>query len=222
MGKRTTVHLTDAQEQALQAITSETDLSQSQAMRRLLNVGLDHTDEYSELLPEHVRIGRERERVKEAAKLTDWREGFEGRAKKALLRRWKNGYTADGLDDKASDYIAEASVLWPDDDERTEEAIRYVEATAEALKDRAESSEHDPLDVEADLAAFEGVQAAEESEAVEAVDEETMEQLVRQAYDRLKNTPATPEMVIDGLSRAFDVPEEAAEKAVEKAQEARK
>jgi hypothetical protein len=222
MGKRTTVHLTDAQEQALDAVTDETDLSQSEAMRRLINEGLDATDDWSELIPEHVRIGRERERVKEAARLTDWREGFEGRCKKALLARWKNGYTADGLEDKAEDYVAEASVLWPDDEERTREAIQYVEATVEALKDRAEDTAHDPLDVEADLAAFEGVQEAEASEAVEELDEETMEQLVRRAYDRLKNSPATPEMVVDGLSRAFDVPEEAAERAVEKAQEARK
>jgi hypothetical protein len=220
MSRQTSVYLRDGQMEAVEAVVSETDLSKSETIRRLVAEGLDSVDGWDDLIPEHVQIKQDREAVKAENRVNDWRGGFEGRVKDALVRRWKNGYAPDELADVASGYVEEARVLWPNDEQRQAEAVAYVREAVDQIAEAHDEAEVDPLDVESAVAAFDGMSQSQREQAVEEVDEDKMEELVRVAYQRLKDSRATSGMVVDGLSRKFEVQEEVAEEAVERARDA--
>jgi hypothetical protein len=220
MSQQTSVYLRDGQAEAVEAIVDQTELNKSQAIRRLVDEGLDAVDDWQQLIPEHIQIKNQREEVKAKNRVNDWRGGFEGRVKSRLVERWKNGYKPDELADVAQGYVEEARILWPDDEERQAEAVTYVREAVETVREAHGDAEVDPLDVESDLAAFDGMAQAERDRELEQVDDEMLEEMTRVAYQQLKESGASSAMVIDGLSGRFDTTEAVAEEAVERARDA--
>lgn len=233
---RTTVYLSDGQLKAIDEIVVESkttenvpEFSQSQAIRELLDAGLDASDDLMALLDEETRVLVERSRLMDKeGKVRNLRTGFETRVKDNFKRRFENGYTADQLQEFALNMRREAELLWPewaeeDYSERRQEALDYIDEVTEAAVDAAEKSTWDPLDPEAVFSQHSGVE--EGMQTAEALDGDLVDELVEQAENLLSTRttgsgvrPALdPDEVIGRLQERPDVEEEVAVEAVRRA-----
>lgn len=211
MTHRSSVVLSDGLKDAIETLSRESykredvpDLSQSEAIRQLIQAGIEHSD-LTDLMSEHELVALRREQVKNENKLRDWREGFEGRVKQETVRRFKNGYTPDGLAKFSVGMKDEARVLWWDDDnpehvERRREAIEYVDRVVEQAREDYDRSEHDPLDVETMFASFSGVSEGEARERLEGVNlGAEARQMIDQAPD------PDPEAIATALANRHEI-----------------
>ena len=153
---------------ALDEISGQFETSRSEVVRQMLwDVLEDESNEWTP--PEHERILADRERVKHENKVRQLRGGFRSRIRRDLKRRFKNGWSPQEIRQTLPGYVAEADVLWPEDDEATERAEEITEELMERYVQAWETSEWDHDDL---FSGFSGVQAGRESEEDERTQEE--------------------------------------------------
>lgn len=229
----TTLRYSAEQQQAIDDIVRESkqtddvpDLSQSEALRRLIEVGLEHADDLGDLVGEETRILLARQQFKErAAKVNNLRTGFETRVKDNFTRRFKNGYKAEQLSKFAANMREEARILWPEylietvDDETAEEyrrrrreCIDYVDAVVEAAIEAVETSEHDPLDPESMFENFGGVEEGRDRRSVQrqGADLEAEARLLLEAAQR-----PDPDAIATAIAKEHGVARRTAKDAVD-------
>jgi hypothetical protein len=205
------------------------ELSQSETLRRLLDVGLDHADDLGDLVTEETRILLARQQFKDReAKVRNLRTGFETRVKRNFKRRFENGYKPEQLRDFAANMRQEARILWPDylidsvDDERAQKmrqrrraCIDYVDRVVEAAVEAVEDSDYDPLDPDEIFDGFEGVERGRDQQAVEGrlddIEQEARE-MARRASSPEPDDLARALMKQHGVGRS--VAQQAADDAV--------
>lgn len=212
----TTVRLPEETMASIREAVRETErredvptMSQSELLREALTTGLEQTD-LLDLLPEHKRVAYQRERIKEKNRLRDWRAGFETRVQRQLRRRFKNGYTPEGLQQFAIGMKEEARVLWPDDPETLDEKLEYVDAAVEQAREDYEVSEHDPLDI-GSMYQFSGVEEGRERERTKAQREQIEEQAEKMAATASDPDPAA---MADALANRYTISDELAAEIV--------
>jgi len=178
------------------------DLSQSEAIRRLLEVGLEETDDLSELVSDETRILLARQSFKETeGKVRNLRTGFETRVKRTFKQRFENGYSPEQLREFGLNLREEARILWPDwflstleESEAAEmrarrrECIEYVDRVVEAAVEAVETSDRDPLDPDAIFNRYEGVEDGRQRQAVE----DQLDEVEQDARD-LARTASSPD-----------------------------
>lgn len=185
---RFSVHLKDKQQQAIDDIVRESkvdtdvpDLSQSEVVRRLVDVGLEESDDLRSLVDDASLVLLRRERFKDReAKLTNLRSGFEPRVKGHFTKRFENGIAPEQLLEFAQNMREDARLLWPeelapDDPEEAEqyharrrEVIDWIDATVEAYIDAYQESDHDPLDPDEIFSHYGGVECGREKQQAQA------------------------------------------------------
>ena len=194
--ERTTVHLREAQVQAIKEYSAESkkqdhvpELSMSETIRHLIDLALEEHPELLELIDEETIVRLQREQfIDEQANVTNWRSGFESRVHDHFKRRFENGYSAEALTEWACNARREAEILWPewaDEDysERRQEALEYVDSMLEAAVEAAEQSSWDPLDPETAFDEYTGVEEGVAEEAAQQVSGAIVDEAVRLIRD---------------------------------------
>lgn len=98
---------------ALDSLADEIDTSKSQVIRDVLREEIIDPDLAD--LPEHLVIQSKREQMKRQNRVTDLREGFEGRTRKQLHTRYYSGdYDCESIRRVAENYHREVEILWPE------------------------------------------------------------------------------------------------------------
>jgi len=199
---------------AIEELAHEYRTSKSEVARNLLTTGLEQEPE--DVIPEHDLIAYKRDEIKRENRVKDWRGGFETRVKQEFTRRFKNGYKPEDLAAFADGYRQEAHLLWPEDDERRNDALAYIDAMLEEARKAMETSEYEPLDPETAFSSFSGV---EDGTARESVDDDVFQAIVQDARSRLsdptKSVKADDPGFVKALSKAHSVPEQVAQDAVD-------
>jgi len=232
--KRTTVHLREAQDESVEEIVRESvaredvpALKRSEALRKLLDAGLEESD-LGDLVSEATVVRhREEEFEEKDGWLTNQRTGFETQVQRHFKNRFENGYRPEQLEEWAENMRQRAYHLWPPDvgpdySERREEALAYVDAHLEAAKEAAEASEFDPLDPEETYSGYSGVEKGRTREGVEfdrlvsdAVDRLAPSE--RGSYDTNRTRGPDPDAVGRALAKDHGVSEDLAAEAVDRA-----
>lgn len=187
------------------------ELSKSEAVRRLLDVGLDESD-LSDLLSESSIVSLREERyMADDGDLVNKRTGFETQVYRHFRTRFQNGYTPEQLEEWADNMRAKARAYWPEDvgedySDRREQALGYVEEVLREAQAAAETSEYDPV-APTNFREYEGVQRGAETEDRRR----RLSDSVRFADD-LRDRGKDREAIHSALIRIHDLdPEEAAE-----------
>jgi hypothetical protein len=223
---RATLHLRDDQQEAVEEMYRDScsredveALSKAEIFRRLIDVGLSNVEEaddtLAEIVPEHVRVEHERERIKRENRVADLRGGFRGRVRDQLRRRFKNGYDPEHIAAVATGYLREAGILFEGD--ARQEAEEYVSQVVERYREAYEASEYDP-DGEDPFSVFDGVRLGRD------VEDDEMEALIDDAETRLRDarsrlTNPDPDAIAHILTKYHDVERETANEAVREAQQ---
>lgn len=207
---QTSVYLRDEQIEAIADLARESqqrddlpDLSKSEVHRRLLDAGIETDPQLSELIPDHREILYQRERfIDGEVKLQRLRTGFEGRCKRTTKTRFKQGIRPDELDRLGEGLKRDATILWPDDDDRRGEAIDYVDRLIDACRDAIETSDFDPLDPDTIFGSFETVaEAVEREDADDSGVIEALRSEIRDRIDRAGDLNA----LADALAKQYDL-----------------
>lgn len=222
---RHTLHLRDDQTEAVEEMKREScsredvePLSAAHIYRELIDVGLRHVDEaddrLAEIVPEHVRVEHERERIKRENRVADLRGGFRGRVRDQLRKRFKNGYEPEHVAAVATGYLREAGILFEGDERQ--EAEEYVSQVVDRYREAYEASDYDP-DGEDPFSVFDGVRLGRD------VEDGEMEALIDDAETRLRDarerlTNPDPSAIAHILVKYHDVERETANEAVREAQ----
>lgn len=238
MSKRTTVVLPDGVDDVVEAVVSASAaspdvplLSQSDVIRLLMRDATDRLVEgdltveentrevtgitgetLADLVPDHKRARYYYSERKEINWLNDMREGFEKRVRDRLEKRFGNGYTPEGAEAVAEEYIGEAFDLWVrvGDDRETFEAKReWVLDRLDVYREKYEATSYDPD--EEFLAGWSGVEDGEATD--EFADVEGMVRAV--AEDRYRNGSPSPSALAESISFAFDADEELVREVVD-------
>jgi len=225
--KHTNIYLRDDQKQVIEDIARESvvseetpELSQSEAIRRLIDVGLEHCDDdLSALVSTAARIDHIEQRfMDEEGEARNKRTGFETQVKRHFKKRFENGYRPEQLEEWAENMRAKARASWHpslegDHEERRQQALEYVDALTQEAVEASDASEYDPLDPETVFSGYTGVEDGESREVFGKV--------VEDAKRRLRTTNATDtDAVATVLANKHDVTTDVAREAVQKAQEA--
>jgi predicted DNA-binding protein len=214
--KHTSVRLTDEQHRIVQSL-ADSDLvdSSSEAVRLLVDAGIDAVEDVREAIPEHERVLHRREQVVDRNRVEQLRGGFRSRLVEQFRDRFGNGWEPREVERVARGYHDEIDVLWPHDEDRRDELHEVVDDVLNRYREAWDDGE-DPLADPFD--AFGGVEAGRaERESQQRVDDELVE-TARRLLDRRNVT--SPDRVVERLSERVDVDEAAADEAVRRASEA--
>ena len=211
--KHTSVRLTDEQHRIVQSLT-DSDLvdSSSEAVRLLVDAGVDAVEDVREVVPEHERVLHRRDRVIERNRVEQLRGGFRSRLVEQFRERFSNGWEPREVERIARGYHDEIDVLWPHDEDRRDELHEVVDDVLDRYREAWDDGE-DPLADPFD--GFDGVEEArEERESEKRVDDELI-RTARRLLDR--RGIGDPDRVVERLSERVDVDEAAAREAVRRA-----
>lgn len=151
---RRTLYVPERVDAAVEEMSAETarrrdleDRSESQIYRDLLRAAFEQSDDVEDLLDDADKILQRREQyINREARLNSLRVGFEARIRRHLKNRFEDGIKREQIEVFAEGLREDARILWPDNDERREEAIAYVDECSEAMRDAAAVTDYDPLD----------------------------------------------------------------------------
>jgi hypothetical protein len=173
---RRTLFVDQQIDRAVEQMSAETarredieERSESQIYRDLLRQAFEQSEEVDDLLDKTDLILQRREQyIEREARLNSLRVGFEARVRKHLKDRFEDGIREEQVETFAEGLKEDARILWPDNEERRREAIRYVEQAARAMVDAMRTTDYDPLDPADVFGSYETVEESiERSEAVE-------------------------------------------------------
>lgn len=154
-----------------------------------------------EIIPDPKVARFEREKIKDQGWLSDMRHGFEGRVRDQLRKRFRRGYDAEGIEERAQTWIAEARIYWQlldDDDETFQEKVDYVEQKVEEYQAAYETSNYDPDD---GWLSFDGVEEGEQEQKVESGEPvETARELILSKLNQTERG-TTPDDARDLMAR---------------------
>lgn len=218
---RTTVHLRESQTQAIEDIVQQTQidpekpsLSQSEAIRKLLDAGLEETD-LGDLVSEAAIVAHREEQFTEKGSegwLRNQRTGFETQVHRHFKSRFENGYTPEELEEWAENMRQKAYNYWPVDvgpdySDRREEALAFVDEQLEKAKSAAEDNDFDHF--EFNYTAVESGRSRDD-----------LDTMIEDAVERIEEAGAQDDDALTRvLAKQHDAPEELAREAVEAARE---
>lgn len=233
---RFSVHLEDRQRQAIDDMVRESkqtnpplDLSQAEVIRRLVDRGIEESDELRDLVDDASLILLRREQFKDRdGQLRNLRTGFQPRVLGHFKKRFKNGTPPEQIIEFAYNMREDARLLWPDDlapedpndaeayRERRRELIDWIDELVDAYIDAYQDSTYDPLDPDEAFAHFGKVEEGRERRELEekGVD---LEARARQLAD-VADTPQT-DAIATALAKHEGVGRQTALEAAEAALE---
>lgn len=154
-----TIELADAIVRNSAADATIPSLNRSEALRLLLHCGADAwiggqdlesveaLPDLRDLIPQHrVALYRRERFMNGEGKFKNLRNSFEARVRHHYEKRFADGWTVDGLEGFAENMKRDAHILWPEDDDRRDEAIDYVDDVVNAAIAAAEQADYDPRD----------------------------------------------------------------------------
>lgn len=182
------------------------NLSQSQIYRRLIQSGIQESEGLLDMVPEERRILHQREQhIGGEARLSSLRVGFEARVRQHLKRRFEAGIRPDQIDVFAAGLKEDARILWPDDEERREQAIGYVDDAAEEMREAIEATDYDPLDPDEIFGGYSTVESAAAETAAVEMSDDRREEIAAAIRDRLDGPERSPEAVIRAVARTYGI-----------------
>lgn len=142
------------------------------------------------------------------------REGFEGRVREQLAKRFRGGYDPEGIEEFARTFTQEAHIYWmvlENDEETYQEKVSFVNEKVEEYQEKWESSTYDPDDEWLD--GFDGVEDGARESTIEDRDD-----LIQEARLRIDNARSPdPEAIATSISKEHNVSEQLASRAVDRA-----